>query len=177
MCRSGSSTTAPATTGPARHPRPTSSTPATYTNPTRRSAFSSVRIAGTRVRLDLRRFTSARLQTSNLCLFPLVLDARGLAFEIAQVIQLRAPDLRRPHRLDLLDRRRVERKNALDPLPERHFAHCERRARAAAMQADHDAFEDLDALLVAFAHFHVHADRVARPHVRPLGQLRLFHQL
>src|SRR6185295_6655782 len=49
MCLSGWSTTAAATTGPARQPRPTSSTPATYTNPTRRSAFSSVRIAGTRV--------------------------------------------------------------------------------------------------------------------------------
>ena len=49
MCFSGCSTTAAATTGPARQPRPTSSTPATCTNPARRSAFSSVRIAGTRV--------------------------------------------------------------------------------------------------------------------------------
>ena len=42
----GSSTTAAATTGPARQPRPTSSTPATCTNPRRRSAFSSVRVRG-----------------------------------------------------------------------------------------------------------------------------------
>ena len=49
MWRSGWSTTAAATTGPARQPRPTSSQPATCTNPTRRSAFSSVRVAGTRV--------------------------------------------------------------------------------------------------------------------------------
>jgi hypothetical protein len=46
--------TAAATTGPARHPRPTSSTPATYANPTRRSAFSRVRIAGIRIRASQR---------------------------------------------------------------------------------------------------------------------------
>src|SRR3954469_12386867 len=45
MWRSGCSTTAAATTGPARQPRPTSSQPATYTNPMRRSAFSRVRYA------------------------------------------------------------------------------------------------------------------------------------
>ena len=37
-----------AVTGPARQPRPTSSTPATMENPVRRSAFSSVRVAETR---------------------------------------------------------------------------------------------------------------------------------
>ena len=52
MCFSGCSTTAAATTGPARQPRPTSSTPATCTNPTRRSVFSSVRMAGTRTICD-----------------------------------------------------------------------------------------------------------------------------
>ena len=36
MCRRGCSTTAPVTTGPARQPRPTSSTPAMCTNPRRR---------------------------------------------------------------------------------------------------------------------------------------------
>src|SRR5437762_9862896 len=41
----------------------------------------------------------------------------------------------------------------------RSLAHGERRAGAAAMQANHDTLEDLDALLVALAHLHVHADR------------------
>ena len=106
-------------------------------------------------------------------LFALVFHARRLALEVAQVVQLGAPHLGRSHDLDLLDGRRVQREDALDALAERHLAHRERRARAAAVQADHDALEDLDAFLVALAHPHVHADRVARLHRRPLGQLRL----
>ena len=47
--RSGLSTTAPATTGPARQPRPTSSTPHTRQNPSLLSTFSNVRVAATRV--------------------------------------------------------------------------------------------------------------------------------
>src|SRR6185295_7834189 len=47
----------------------------------------------------------------------------------------------------------------------------------AAVQADDDAFEHLDAFLVAFADLHVHADRIAGLHRRPLGQLRLLHQI
>ena len=44
------------------------------------------------------------------------------------------------------------------------------------MHADHDPLEDLDALLVAFAHLDVHPDRVARLHVRPRRHLRLLDQ-
>src|SRR5262245_944261 len=57
MCLSGCSTTAPATTGPARHPRPTSSTPHTRLKPSLRRTFSSVRVAATRVMtLEIVRF-------------------------------------------------------------------------------------------------------------------------
>src|SRR5439155_6338206 len=171
--RSGWSTTAAATTGPARQPRPTSSTPATYMKPARRSGFSSVRMAGTRVTVyvpGLRcQFCVLRFSFRPPALF----HPRRLALEVAQIIQLSAPHLRRPHHLDLLDRRRVERENPLDALAERHFAHRKGPARPAAMHPDDDALEDLDALLVAFAHFHVHADGVARLHRRPVGQLRL----
>ena len=45
MCLSGSKTTTAAANGPARHPRPTSSTPATLANPKRLIAFSIVRRA------------------------------------------------------------------------------------------------------------------------------------
>src|SRR6185436_4705847 len=113
MWRSGSSTTAAATTGPARQPRPTSSQPATCTNPTRRNAFSSVRVAGTRV-------------TSS---FSGVLHPRRLALQLAQVVQLGAADLGRSCDLDLGDRRRMQRENALDALAERHFADGEGGAR------------------------------------------------
>src|SRR5262249_45799046 len=194
MCRPGWRTTAAATTGPARQPRPTSSTPATWTKPTRRSAFSSVRIAGTRVmgsgepvgRVGLAGRRSGRTDhlsclahATDLTWLGLrgVLHSRRLALQLAEVVQLRAADPRRPHHLDLLDRRRVQREDALDALAERHLANGERGARAAAVQTDHDAFEDLNALLVALAHLHVHADGVARLHRRPLGQLRFLHQL
>src|SRR6266850_3066461 len=173
MCRSGCSTTAAATTGPARHPRPTSSVPATYTKPTRRSQFSSVLVAATRPPMSSVLTSSFLLLTFRLLR---VFHARGLALQIAQVIQLGAPDLRRPHHLDLGDGRRMQRENALHALAERHLAHRERGARAAAVHADHDALEDLNPFLVAFADLHVHADRVARLHRRPLGQLRFFHQ-
>src|ERR1051325_10785940 len=101
MCLSGWSTTAAATTGPARQPRPTSSTPATYAKPRRLKAFSSVRIAGTR--------------TWNPELLG-ALHPGGLALQVAQVIELRAPHLRRARDFDLLNRRRVQRKDALDAL-------------------------------------------------------------
>src|SRR5205823_6540187 len=51
------------------------------------------------------------------------------------------------------------------------FADRERRARAAAVHPDHHAFEHLDALLVPFAHLHVHAHSIARLDRRALGQL------
>ena len=47
------STTAAATTGPARHPRPTSSTPATRAKPSRPSSFSTVRRAAGLFRVRL----------------------------------------------------------------------------------------------------------------------------
>src|SRR5687767_15836784 len=101
MCLSGWRTTAAATTGPARQPRPTSSTPATCTNPTRRSVFSSVRMAGTRVIL---------------LGFRVVFHPGRLALQIAQIVQLRAPDFRGPHDLDLVNRRRMQREDSLHAL-------------------------------------------------------------
>src|SRR6476620_7877856 len=146
MYRSGSSTTAAATTGPARQPRPTSSMPAMRWNPKRRKAFSRVRIA--------RVLTMSKSQTPQgdlLLLRDALFHPRGLALQIPQEIELRAPHARRSHDVDLRDRRRVQRKDALDPLTERDLAHREAGARAAAVHADDDAFEDLDAFLVALA--------------------------
>src|SRR5687767_12903459 len=71
----------------------------------------------------------------------------------------------------------MQREDALHTLTKGDLPHSERRAEAAAVQADHDAFEDLDALLVALAHLYVHAHGVSRLHVRPFGQLRLLDRL
>jgi hypothetical protein len=56
----------------------------------------------------------------------------------------------------------MERKDALDTLAEGHLADREGRACAAAVHADDHALEHLDALFVAFAHLHVHTDRITR---------------
>src|SRR3954451_19378007 len=98
MCLSGWRMTAPATTGPARQPRPTSSTPATYTKPWRRSAFSRVRKART-LTIASRGLLLRRL-----------LHARGLALQVAQEIELRAADLGGAQHVDLVDHRRMQRK-------------------------------------------------------------------
>src|SRR5258705_6522627 len=130
--------------------------------------------------LIARTFTMARLPGGSLLLFGhrlllghRLLHARGLALQVAEEVQLRAPDARRPHDVDLGDGRRVQREDALDALAEGHLADRERGARAAAVQADDDSLENLDAFLVALAHLHVHAHGVARLHPRPIRQLRL----
>src|SRR6267142_1791513 len=130
--------------------------------------------------LIARTFTMARLPGGSLLLFGhrlllghRLLHARGLALQVAEEVQLRAPDARRPHDVDLGDCRRVQREDALDALSEGHLADRERGACAAAVQTDDDPLENLDAFLVALAHLHVHAHGVARLHPRPIRQLRL----
>src|SRR5262245_3385215 len=100
--RSGFSTTAAATTGPARQPRPTSSTPATWLKPMRRKLFSSV--------LNARTFTMAmptdRLGEEDALrgLLPLLfLHPRCLALQVAQEVQLRAADACGADHVDLVD--------------------------------------------------------------------------
>src|SRR5689334_22293265 len=111
MWRPGSRMTAPATTGPARQPRPTSTQPATRWKPQRRRAFSRLLVARTLTIEPLR---------------PLgLLHARRLALQIAQEVQLGAAHARRPDDFHLGDRRRVQREDALDALAERHLAHRE----------------------------------------------------
>jgi hypothetical protein len=80
----------------------------------------------------------------------LALDAGGLALQLAQVVEARAPHVALRDHLDLLDARRVQREDALDADAVGDLADGERRARATAVLTDHDALEDLDALLVAF---------------------------
>src|ERR1700730_16701523 len=90
-----------------------------------------------------------------------VLHPRSLAFQFAQVVELRTANLRRPHDLDLLNRRGMQRKDPLDALTERSLPDREGRPRAPAVQANHDPFENLDAFFVALTHLYVHANGVA----------------
>src|SRR5580765_363359 len=174
MWRAGSRTTAAATTGPARQPRPTSSTPATCTNPIRPSAFSIVRLARCRATRASRRAMGRRGASAGNLLGDDALGflhARGLALQIAQEVQLGAAHAGRPHDLDLLDRRRMQREDALDALAERDLPHRERGAQAAPVHADDDALEHLHAFLVTLADLDVHAHRVPGLHAGPLHHL------
>src|SRR5881396_1552502 len=87
---SGGMTTAQATTGPARGPRPTSSTPAINGPWTRRSSRSTGRQRIRRPAFDLLfRRSRGRHDDAAALLF---LDARRLAGQVAQIIQLGATD-------------------------------------------------------------------------------------
>src|SRR4051812_8105331 len=134
-------------------------------NPMRRMAFSMVRNART---LAIAPRPRGRLDGRLLAL----LHARRLALQLAQEIQLGAADLRGAHHFDLVDDRRVQREDALDALPERHLAHGERGPGAAAVHANHHAFEHLDAFLVALADLDMDTHRVARLDRRARGELR-----
>src|SRR5436305_2192797 len=59
-------------------------------------------------------------------------DARRLAAQTAEVVQLGAPHLAPPHDLDPVDVRRMQREHALDADAAGHLAHGEHLARAAA---------------------------------------------
>src|SRR5215212_3397466 len=82
----------------------------------------------------------------------LLLDLGGLAAQLAEVVQLRPADVATRDDLDLLDDRGVHREGALHADAEADLAHGEGLADAAALTADDDALEDLDARAVALDH-------------------------
>src|SRR3954452_16874658 len=91
----------------------------------------------------------------------LLLDARRLAGEIAQVEEARATDAAARDHIDLLDARRVQREDALDADAVADLADGERRAVTGAGLANDHALERLRALLLAFLDEDRHLDGVA----------------
>src|SRR5688500_20100534 len=83
------------------------------------------------------------------------LHARRLPPEVPEEVQLGSADTRPPHDIDPRNRRRMQREDPFHTLTERHLADGKRRARPAAVHADHDPLEDLDALFVTLADLHV----------------------
>src|SRR6476660_3734353 len=127
-------TTAAATTGPASGPRPASSTP------TRRT--SSAQAARSRWSEGRGGIGSA------LALLP---DARGLAAQRAQVVQLGAAHAAPADQLDRRDGRAVQGEEALDADAGRDLPDGEVLADAAAPLGDHQPLERLQPFLVALA--------------------------
>jgi len=73
----------------------------------------------------------------------------GLAYAVAQEVQLGAPDLTVPNDLDPLDPRAVDLERALDADARCDPAHGDRGRDAAVAHPHHEALEHLDALAVA----------------------------
>src|SRR5258706_6769992 len=102
-------------------------------------------------------------------------QARGFALQRAQVVELRAAYFGGTEHVDLVDDFRLQRENALHALSEADFADGEARLRSA-LAGDDDAFEGLDAFLVAFLDFHLDLDGVSRRKVREVGATALGKQ-
>src|SRR5258706_537668 len=101
--------------------------------------------------------------------FQLLANARLLAGEAAQVIELGAAHVAFALHLDGGERRRVGLERSLHALAARDLAHDEIGVEAAVALGDHHAFVGLLALLVALDHRDLHDDRVARREFRDLA--------
>src|SRR3546814_1661698 len=101
------------------------------------------------------------------------LDARLLAFQATQVIQLAGADRATALDLDRIDGGAVRLEDALDAIAVRDLAHGEGGVEAGVLLADDHALVGLDALAVAFLDLDVDDDGVAGAEYRQLA-LRLF---
>src|SRR5713101_2770985 len=137
--------TAAATTGPARDPRPTSSRPAMRRYPSRRRASSCAQ------------FTLSA-SASDVFLFR---NPSGLSTPLTQVVKFGTPDAARTGYLDLIEDRRVQRKNPLHSYPIGDFSHRERSINPSPPTRDYHPLEDLNSFLLSFTHFDVHLHRIA----------------
>src|SRR5512139_1020745 len=97
------------------------------------------------------------------------LDARGLALEVAQVVQLGAAHLALALHGDRLDGRAVRLEHTLHARAVRDLAHGEGRMQTAAALGDDNALERLHALAIAFLHLDVDHHGVAGAEVRQLA--------
>src|SRR2546423_10174869 len=93
-------------------------------------------------------------------------DARLLAAQTAQVIQLGAAHFAAAHDLDRVHHRRIKREYALDALTVGNLADREALVDAAARASNADALVGLHARAVALAHLDVHDHGIAGPEIR-----------
>src|SRR5690606_11984421 len=100
----------------------------------------------------------------------LLFDARGLAREITQVVQLGTPHVAVPLHDDVADRGAVGLEHALHALPMRNLAHGKRGVEPTVAPGDDDALVGLHALAVALGDLHLHYDGVTRLEVRDLAR-------
>src|SRR5512134_1896020 len=146
--------TAAATTGPARHPRPTSSMPAMLRNPARWSSR-SWRMCASRTRVRRTRrpgATGASADRITESVGAALAERGGLADPVAEEVELRASCNAVTDHLDLLDARRVHHEGALHADAARDAANGDLLVQAAAAHAHYGALEDLDPLTGSLDH-------------------------
>src|SRR6185503_5746962 len=104
-------------------------------------------------------------------------DTGGLTSQTTQVIELGPAYAAALDQVDVIDDRRVQRKNSLDADAEARFSDGDRFARATVLASDHDTFECLQSFLrFGFLDAHVNAYRIARLKLRNvIPQLGLFN--
>src|SRR5690606_21010407 len=126
-------------------------------------------------RMPARRLSLRKRRTSA---SELLCDSRGLARQVAQVIELGAAHVAATLHLDPRDRRAVGLEHALHTLAMADLAHGERGVEAAIADRDHHTLVGLHALAVAFDHLHLHDYGVPRTECRDLaGHAALFNLL
>src|SRR5437660_11731543 len=104
--------------------------------------------------------------TSAAGLLATLLDARGLAAQVPQVVELGPPHPAAGDRLDLLDRRAVHREGPLDADAIADLPDGEGPAGTAALAPDHHALENLDPRAIALSDPDMDLERVPRPETR-----------
>ncbi|EGJ74459.1 putative signal peptidase I [Streptomyces sp. Tu6071] len=102
----------------------------------------------------------------------LLLDLRGLAAQLTEVVELGATDVTARHQLDLLDDRGVHGEGALHADGEGDLADREGLADARALAADDNALELLHTRAVALDDAHVDVDGVAGAERREVAAQR-----
>src|SRR5438477_5251017 len=96
----------------------------------------------------------------------LLVDARGLAGQIAQVVELGAPYRTAPLHADFADRGTVGLEHALHALAVRDLAHRERRIQTAILLGDHHTFVGLNALAITLHDLDLHDHGIAGIEIR-----------
>jgi len=89
-------------------------------------------------------------------------DSGSFATKFTDVIELCTPDASGADNFDFVDDLRVHWKDAFNAMSERNFANSEGLSDATVFEADANAFENLNALFIAFFDLHVNFDGIAR---------------
>jgi hypothetical protein len=99
---------------------------------------------------------------SQTCRLFALAQTRRFASQIAEIIQLGAPNAASANQVDMVDHGSVHREDAFYTLPETYFSNRDGFAHTGVLASDDGALEGLETLLIALLDSHVHPDGIAR---------------